>query len=421
MNAVSRSDSMRGGGRATGGHTADPITFDAFDPSARADPYPAYRRVRDAAALFPYEFGDVPVTLITRYEECAAILTGSDWGHGYAAGISPFRDTTAAIPGSFVRMDPPEHGRYRKLVAKAFTPRLMAEMVPVAGQVVRDLVDAAVRRGELDVLNDLAVPLAVAMVPVRLLGADPADGALFREWQLAIARGSDPDSLLGPDEVAARGTAAMECMGYFARLIQQKKAHPTPDLLSALVSVSDAQLTEPEVIGIALLTLVAGMETSINLIGNGMLALLRNPVQLQLLRDNPELIGPSLDEMLRYDAPTQFTIRVALADTTVGEHEFRRGDGVVVLTASASRDDRVYPEADTFDVTRYAGNRPARKHLGFSLGIHYCVGAPLARIEAEAALGTLLDRASELELATDTVEYRPSLIHRGIVSLPVSL
>ncbi|WP_280491858.1 cytochrome P450 [Nocardia asiatica] len=399
------------------------VSFDAFDPSARADPYPAYRRVRDAAALFPYAFGDVPVTLITRYEECAAILTGADWGHGYAAGISPFRDTTAAIPGSFVRMDPPEHARYRKLVAKAFTPRLMAEMAPVAGQVVREIVDEALERGELDVLDGLAVPLAVAMVPVRLLGADPADGAKFREWQLAIARGSDPDSLLGPQDVTARTAAAMECMGYFARLVQQKKQNPTPDLLSALVAASadSDQLTEPEVVGMALLTLVAGMETSINLIGNGMLALLRYPDQLALLRDDPDLIAPALDEMLRYDAPTQFTIRVALADTTVGEHRFRRGDGVVVLTASASRDDRVYPDADSFDVTRYAGNHPARKHLGFSLGIHYCVGAPLARIEAEAAIGALLARAPELAPATDAIEYRPSLIHRGIVSLPVTL
>ncbi|MET9027846.1 cytochrome P450 [Nocardia sp. NPDC004168] len=399
------------------------VTFDAFDPSERADPYPAYRRVRDAAALFPFAFGDVPVTLVTRYEECAAILTGADWGHGYAAGISPFRDTTAAIPGSFVRMDPPEHGRYRKLVAKAFTPRLMAEMAPVAGQVVREIVDAALVRGELDVLDGLAVPLAVAMVPVRLLGADPADAAKFREWQLAIARGSDPDSLLGPQDVAARTAAAVECMGYFARLVQRKKENPTPDLLSALVAASadSDQLTEPEVIGIALLTLVAGMETSINLIGNGMLALLRSPDQLALLRDQPDLIAPALDEMLRYDAPTQFTIRVALADTVVGGHRFRRGDGVVVLTASASRDDRVYPDADRFDVTRYAGNHPARKHLGFSLGIHYCVGAPLARIEAEAAVGALLARAPKLAPATDAIEYRPSLIHRGIVSLPVTL
>ncbi|WP_067657976.1 cytochrome P450 [Nocardia harenae] len=401
---------------------ADEITFDAFDPGARTDPYPAYRRARDAAALLPYAFGDVPVTLVTRYEECAAILTGGDWGHGYSAGISPFRDTTAAIPGSFVRMDPPEHSRYHKLVAKGFTPRVMAEMAPVAGRVVGELVDAALRRGELDILNDLAVPLAVAMVPVRLLGADPADGALFRGWQLAIARGTDPDSMLGEAEVAARGAAALECMGYFARIVEQRAGDPGADLLGTLIAaVGDGALAGPEVIGIALLTLVAGMETSINLIGNGMLALLRNPDQLRLLRENRELMGPALDEMLRYDAPTQFTIRVALRDTVVGGHEFRRGDGVVVLTASASRDDRVYPAADSFDITRYAGNRPARRHLGFSLGIHYCVGAPLARIEAEAALGALLDRAPTLELATDAVAYRPSLIHRGIVALPVTL
>ncbi|MEC3955963.1 cytochrome P450 [Nocardia sp. CDC153] len=398
------------------------ITFDAFDDDHRADPYPAYRRVRDAAALFPYELDGVPVTLVTRYEECAAVLTGSDWGHGYAAGISPFRDTTAAIPGSFVRMDPPEHGRYRKLVAKAFTPRMVADLAPVAGRVVDELVDTALARGGFDVLEDLAVPLAVAMIPVRLLGADPADGARFREWQLAIARGSDPDSLLDEAAVSARTEAALACMGYFGELVARRKREPGTDLLSQLTVGADGEsLTEAEVIGMSLLLLVAGMETSINLIGNGLLALLRHPDQLETLRARPELVEPALDEMLRYDAPTQFTIRVALNDTVIGDHEFKRGDGVVVLTASASRDDRVFPNADHFDITRYAGPRPARKHLGFSLGIHYCVGAPLARIEAAAAVRALLDRAPALRLDTDTIEYRPSLIHRGVLSLPVKV
>ncbi|MCX4091585.1 cytochrome P450 [Nocardia sp. alder85J] len=403
--------------------TPSEVTFDAFDPGMRADPYPAYRRVRDAAALLPYQFGDVPVTLVTRYEECAAVLTGSEWGHGYSAGISPFRDATAAIPGSFVRMDPPQHGRYRKLVSKAFTPRTIGDLTPLAGRVVDDLVSAALRRGGLDILADLAVPLAVAMIPVRLLGADPGLGADFRQWQLAIARGSDPDWLLGAAEVAARTAAAGACMTYFGELVARKRAEPTADLLSELIAagVDGAGLTAPEIIGLSLLLLVAGMETSINLIGNGMLALLRNPDQWDLLRRRPELIAPALDEMLRYDAPTQFTIRVALADTELGGKQFRRGDGVVILTGSAGRDDRVFAEADTFDVTRYAGNQPARKHLGFSLGIHFCVGAPLARLEAETAIQALLERAPRLELATETVEYQPSLIHRGIVSLPVSL
>ncbi|MFF0488204.1 cytochrome P450 [Nocardia sp. NPDC004068] len=398
------------------------ITFDAFQPAHRADPYPEYRRVRDATPLLPFELGDVPVTLVTRYEECAAVLTGAHWGHGYTAGISPFRDSTAAIPGSFVRMDPPEHGRYRKLVAKAFTPKTIAELSPLAGRVVDDLLDAALERGTLDVLNELAVPLAVAMIPVRLLGGDPARAADFRAWQLAIARGSDPDALLTDDAVAARGIAARDCLTYFAGLVERKKSAPTDDLLSELVAAAAAggELTQPEVVGMALLLLVAGMETSINLIGNGMLALLRNPDQLALLRERPDLIAPALDEMLRYDAPTQFTIRVALEDTTVGGKRFRRGDGVVVLTGSAGRDGRVFADPETFDVTRYAGNRPARKHLGFSLGIHFCVGAPLARLEAEVALRALLARAPELALATETVDYQPSLIHRGIVALPVT-
>ncbi|GAA5069288.1 cytochrome P450 [Thermocatellispora tengchongensis] len=402
--------------------TAD-VVFDAFEPENHADPYPVYRRMREAGAVVPYLLGDVPVMVIPRYEECAQVLTGAEWGHGYSAGISPFRDTIAAIPGSFVRMDPPEHGRLRGLVNKAFTPRAVASMVPVANRVVDELVDAAVKRGSLDVMDELAVPLAVAMIPGRLLGADVADAERFRRWQLAIARGSDPDALLDEAAIAERGAAARECMGYFAELIARKRVEPGDDLLSELVRVEQEgdMLSEPEVLGLCVLLLVAGMETSINLIGNGMLALLRNPGQLALLRERPELIAPSLDEMLRYDAPTQFTIRVALVDTTVGGHEFRRGDGVMVLTASASRDERVYPDADVFDVTRYAGTRPARRHLGFSLGVHYCVGAPLARIEAEAAFRTLLERAPELRMAADGVEYRPSLIHRGIVSLPVSL
>ncbi|MEV0621405.1 cytochrome P450 [Nonomuraea sp. NPDC050404] len=403
--------------------TTAETTFDAFDPAHRADPYPVYRKARDAGALLPFSLGDVPVTLITRYEECAAVLTGADWGHGYAAGISPFRDAVAAIPGSFVRMDPPEHGRLRGLVNKAFTPRTVADMVPLADRVVTELVDAAMERGELDVLNDLAVPLAVAMIPGRLLGADPADGELFRRWQLAIARGSDPDSLLDDEAMAERSVAAREVMEYFAALITRKRAHPTPDLLSDLIAAEQSgdSLSGPEVLGLCLLLLVAGMETSINLIGNGMLALLRNPAQQELLRGRPELIPAAIDEMLRYDAPTQFTLRVALADTEVGGRVFRRGEGVIVLTASAGRDDRVYPDADTFDITRYHGTRPARRHLGFSLGLHFCVGAPLARIEAETALRTLLDRTRDLTLATETVSYRPSLIHRGLLSLPVTL
>jgi cytochrome P450 len=401
----------------------DRVEFDGFEPSVHADPYPSYQRVRSAGAFVPFLLDDVPVQLVTRYDECAAILASPDWGHGYAAGISPFRDTVAAIPGSFVRMDPPEHARLRSLVNRVFTPRAASGYAATIDTLVDGLMAKAAAAGHLDVLADLAVPLALAMIPVRLLGAPAEDGEMLRGWQLAIAHGSDPDYLLSEGDIARRGEAARSVMAYFADIAARRgNGEREQDLLDVLLLARDrGALTGPEVIGICLLTLVAGMETSVNLIGNGMLALLRHPEQLARLRAQPELVSSATDEMLRYDPPTQFTIRVALTDTVVGGREFRRGDGVVILTASASRDEAVFDAADQFDITRYHGPHPARRHLGFSLGLHYCVGAPLARLEAHAAIGQLVRRTRDLTLAVDQPGYQPSLIHRGLLSLPVDV
>jgi cytochrome P450 len=408
--------------------TADVVEFDAFQPEHHADPYPRYARVRTATPACPLLLGDVPVTVFTRYEECAAVLQSADWGHGYAAGISPFRDQGALIPGSFVRMDPPDHTRFRALVNKAFTPRTVAGLTPLVERVVDELLDTALERarctGRMDVIGDLAVPLALAMIGGRVLGVPADDRPGLRDWELAIARGTDPDELLPPDAVVARGLAARECAGYFQRLVAARRAAPAEDLLSELVQVEERgdTLTEPELVGICLLLLVAGMETSINLVGNAVLALLRHPDQLALLRARPELMASMIDETLRYDAPTQFTIRVALTDTEVGGRRFDRGDGVVVVTASAGRDGAVYAEPDRFDIARFDGPRPARRHLGFSLGVHFCVGAPLARIEADAAIRGLLRRVPDLAPAPEYGrEYLPSLIHRGLTALPVTV
>ncbi|GAA1324694.1 cytochrome P450 [Pseudonocardia xinjiangensis] len=402
------------------------VEFDAFEPQHHADPYPSYARVREATPACPLLLGDVPVTVFTRYEECAAVLQSPDWGHGYAAGISPFREQGALIPGSFVRMDPPDHTRFRALVNKAFTPRTVAALTPLVERVVDELLDTALEQarstGRLDVINDLAVPLALAMIGGRVLGVPEADRPVLREWELAIARGTDPDELLPPEAVVARGLAARECAGYFQRLVARRRTDPADDLLSELIRVEERgdTLTEPELVGICLLLLVAGMETSINLVGNAVLALLRHPEQQALLRARPELMASTIDEALRYDAPTQFTIRVALTDTEVAGHSFARGDGVVVVTASAGRDGAVYADPDRFDITRFHGPRPARRHLGFSLGLHFCVGAPLARVEADAAIGGLLRRVPGLALTQEVLpEYLPSLIHRGLRALPV--
>nr|MDT0665152.1 cytochrome P450 [Micromonospora sp. DSM 115978] len=240
--------------------------------------------------------------------------------------LSPFWDQNASLPGSFIRMDPPDHRRLRALVNKAFSARMVAELAPMITELVDQFVDQAVAAGGLDVIRDLSSPLALAMVGQRLLGVPAEDGELLRNWELAIARGTDPDDLLTPADVALRNQAAAGVVGYLAELAARRRAQPTDDLLSRLVAVEESGevLTGPEVVGICVLLLVAGMETSINLIGNGVLALLRQPDQLELLRSRPELAGPAVEEMLRYDTPTQFTMRVALASTTVGGHQFQR-------------------------------------------------------------------------------------------------
>lgn len=395
---------------------------DVFDLASisTADPYPGYQRFREMGALVPFPLGDVPVQLVTRYEECAAMLLSADWGHGYTAGISPFRETMALIPGVFLRLDPPEHDRLRAVVNKVFTPRAVNGYAARIATLVDGLMARAVAAGELDVLADLAVPLALALVTGDLLGAPPEDGEMLRAWEFALARGTDPDYLLSADEIARRSQAGRDATAYFAELAARRRGQPEDNLLDGLLAACARQaLSMPEVIGICLLTLIAGLETSINLIGNCVLSLLRHPGQLALLRERPELIPATVDEVLRWDPPTTFTMRVAMKDTAVGGHQFARGDAVVIMTASAGRDEAVFPAADQFDITRYHGPRPARRHLAFGLGLHYCIGAPLARMEAYAAVGALVHRTRDLELATETLDYQPTLIHRGLVALPV--
>jgi len=394
-----------------------------FDRRHTADPYPLYRRLRETPGPAPYLLGDTQVMVLSRYADCAAVLQSSAWGHGHADRLSPFWDQEASLPGSFIRMDPPDHRRLRTLVNKAFSARMVAELSPMIDALVSDLVDAALAAGSLDVVTGLATPLALAMVGRRLLGVPERDGAMLRAWELDIAKGTDPDQTLLPDEVARRNTAAAGVVGYLSQLAADRRREPADDLLSRLVAVEEAGdvLTGPEVVGICVLLLIAGMETSINLIGNGMIALLRQPEQLALLRAQPELVPAAVEEMLRFDTPTQFTMRVALADNVVGGHSYRRGDGVIVLLGSASRDAAAFADSERFDAARYATGGSAPRHLGFGLGMHYCLGSPLARLEAAAVFRTLLARTSAITMTIDEPAYRPSRVHRGLSALPVAV
>ncbi|CAO5151474.1 Cytochrome [Frankia sp. AiPs1] len=396
-----------------------------FDAAHHLNPYPGYRRMRETPGPVPIRLGDTEVSVLSRFADCAAVLQSQAWGHGNVDRLSPFWDQEASLPGSFIRMDPPDHRRLRALVNKAFSARMVADLTPMITRLVDDLVARAVAAGGLDVVRELSAPLALAMVGQRLLGVPEEDAQLLRSWELAIARGTDPEPLLSAEEIAARDSAGAGVVAYLTDLAARRRAHPEDDLLSRLVAVEESGevLTPAEVIGICVLLLVAGMETSINLVGNGILALLAHPGQLRLLRDRPDLAGPAVEEILRYDTPTQFTMRVALTDTTVDGREYRRGDGAIVLMGAADRDPEVFADADTLDVRRYAQPGGSPRHLGFSLGLHYCLGAPLARLEASTAIRTLLERTPGLRLAADPADltYQPSIIHRGLQSLPVEL
>lgn len=390
--------------------------FDAFDPEHWPNPYPRYAAAREATPLIPTPLG---VHLVTRYQDCVAILQDNNWSHAHEGDLFHPGVEHVDLPTSFLWMDPPDHTRLRALVSKAFTPRTVASLRPRVEQLVRELFDAILEAGEVDVITALAYPLPLTII-AELLGAPAEDHPDLQRWSRALARGFDPDPLLSPQERQARTDAAREFVAYFRGLIALRRAHPVHDLISELAAVEEQgdALTEDEMLATCVTLLVAGHETSVNLVGNGILALIRNPDQYALLRADPELAGPAVEEMLRYDSPVHLTTRLAHQQTELAGHTFSAGDGVALLFGSGNRDPQAFPDPERFDITRYASGPPAKRHLTFSLGIHYCLGAPLARMEMEVVLRELILRGTTMTLLADKLAYRRNLVLRGIERFP---
>lgn len=408
-----------------------------FDPANRHDPYSRYTKLREAGPLHPGPFG---LQLATGHRDCSAVLASLDWGHDREADHLHSTISADAFPASFLWMEPPDHTRLRGLVTKAFTARTVAALRPRIEALVDELLDGALAAGEFDLINTIAYPLPLTIV-CEILGVPAADHPLVQVWSQALARAFDPDVLMTPEALAERNAAIPESLDYFRALVARaRRDSGGTDLISALAAVEEQgdRLTEDELLGTCVTLLIAGHETTVNLVGNGMLALARHPDQLDLLRRRPDLVTPAVDELLRYDSPIHMNTRAAKRELVVAGHTFAPGDGVVALIACANRDPEVYDDPDRLDVTRYAagnghsggssaggsstgGRSTARRHLGFSLGLHYCLGAPLARMEASTAIATLVQRAPALSLASDDLSYQPSLIHRGLTSLPVDL
>lgn len=393
------------------------ILFNPMDPEFVADPYPMYHRLR---AEDPVHHSPLGFWVLTRYPDVLAMLRDPRLIKEPIAAFVAARFGVAVPPGlglSMLDRDPPDHTRLRGLVSKAFTPRALERLRPEIQQIVDGLLDEVRGRGSMDLIEEFAYPLPVRVI-CEMLGVPVKDHERFKAWGLDIARGLDaimlpPDSPVGQRSVSGRRALAE----YFRELIAERRAAPRDDMLSALIAAEEAgdTLNEEELLATCILLLVAGHETTVNLIGNGTLALLRHPAELQKLRDNPGLIGSAVEELLRFDGPVQRTARIPSEDITIGGQTIGKGEMVMPFLGAADRDPTQFPDPDRLDITR-ADNR----HIAFGMGIHFCLGAPLARMEGQIAINTLLARLPKLTLATDQPRFRQSLTLRGLEALPVS-
>ncbi len=390
--------------------------IDSVSPQWRHDPYPSYRVLREAGPFVP---GPLGTQLVPRHREADAILQDPRWSHAEESELL-HPDSGVELPGSFLWMEPPDHTRLRGLVSRAFTARAVEGMRGRGERLVAELFDKILAEGEVDLLEALAYPLPLTMI-CELLGVPVDAHDTVRRMSAGIARGLDPDLLLSAEELDARTRAVHEFTEFFGDLVTERSRRPREDLITALVQAEAAgvRMTRTELLGTLLILVVAGHETTVNLIGNGVLSLVRNPDQFALLRADPDLAEHAVDEMLRYDAPVHLTTRTAREEVTVSGHTFVPGDSVIVLLASANRDPEAFPGADRLDLTRYGRGRRARRHLSLGLGLHYCLGAPLARLEMEVTLRALARRVSSLTLHDDPPPYRPNLVVRGMSQLRV--
>src|SRR5437899_6136236 len=391
------------------------LQFNPMDAEFIADPYPTYHRLRTED---PVHHSALGFWVLTRYEDVVEALRDPRLAKEAIAEFvaTRFGAPVPAMGLSMLDRDPPDHTRIRSLVSKAFTSRVVEGLRPRIQKIVDGLLDRAEPTGALELIEDFAYPTPVTVI-CEMLGVPVEDHERFKAWSLDIARGLDGLLLSAGTEIRQRSAAARHALaGYFRELIARRRAAPRADMLSDLIAAEEAgdKLSEEELLATCILILVAGHETTVNLIGNGTLALLRNPGELKRLRETPGLIMTAVEELLRYDGPVQRTARVASAEATIGGRTIAKGEMVMPFIGAADRDPAQFPDPDRLDLTR-ADNR----HIAFGWGIHFCLGAPLARVEGQIAIDALVRRLPRLELMTDEPEYRQSLTLRGLKTLPV--
>lgn len=383
------------------------LNINPLSAEFRANPYPAYARLRDEAPVY-----HEPMTgtyMVSRYDDVVAVLKQPTVFSSQGVMMNMRGRPTNTV----LSTDPPLHTQLRNLVNRAFTPRMVADLEPRIREITRELLDRVCETGSCDLVADLAIPLPVTVI-AEILGVDAERRGDFKRWSNAVVT-QEPAQGVQRDRIERD---LGEFQEYFDAVIEERRRQPRgDDLISSLLRAQeDEQLLDAtDVLAFTALLLVAGNETTTNLIGNAVLALLAHPQQLALVRGDPGLVPNWVEEALRWDSPVQFLFRACKADTEVAGNVIPQGAGVVPIFAAANRDERRYAGAERFDVTRNA-----QGHLAFGYGVHFCLGAPLARLEARVALEQVLERMPGLERADDeAVERLPSMFLRGLTALPL--
>ncbi|MEE3752195.1 cytochrome P450 [Mycobacterium intracellulare] len=398
------------------------LLLQLLDPANRADPYRLCAQFRDRG---PLQLPDANLAVFLSYRDCDEVLRHPSSSSENAnstvakqqaeAGAAPPRQG----PPGFLFLDPPDHTRLRKLVSKAFAPRVVSALQPDIRSLVDGLLDRVAEKGQFEVVEDFAYPLPVAVI-CRLLGVPLEDEPQFSRASALLAQALDPFSTITgvPPEVAnERQEAGTWLREYFHGLIDQRRSRPGDDLLSGLIAVEESgdQLTEEEIVSTCNLLLIAGHETTVNLIGNAVLAMLRNAGQWAALGADADRAPAIVEETLRYDPPVQLAGRIALADMVIGGIEVPAGDVMMLLLAGANRDPAEYDRPDVFDP-----DRKNLRHLGFGRGAHYCLGAPLARLEAGVALAAVTARFPNARLDGEP-QYKTNVTLRGLSELVLAI
>lgn len=397
------------------------IAYDPWSPGFVANPYPAFERLRAERPVFFHE--PTGQWVVSRYEDVNALLRDRRLGRSYlhvadheefgrepeAEFLKPFWDLVRA---GMLDVEPPTHTRLRRLVSKAFTARMVEGLRPTIRRLATELASALAEKGGGDLLAELAEPLPVNVI-AEMLGVPETDRHLLRPWSAGICGMYE----LNPSEETQRTAvrAAVEFSDYLRGLARARRAEPRDDLISALAEVADEgdRLTEDELIGTCVLLLNAGHEATVNATGNGWWSLFRNPGELERLRSDHSLVPTAVEELMRYDTPAPMFERWVLEDISVAGVDIPRGAEIALQFASANRDPAVFSDPDRLDV-----GRDPNPHITFGLGIHYCLGAPLARIELAESYGALLRIAPDLRLASEP-QWKPGYVLRGLESLQV--